>query len=148
METSIKYEDREQLYESLVKDLNLKKLEEVYNHHAFGNYFITFSAGEFLIRYVNDRLQLFIYVASNAEPSKWYDLSFIKNYITKASRINVNDENNFTLKSILLLNDFLKGNFDKIAELLNRNNYKNTFSRIDALLIKEHKINFPGAIEE
>jgi hypothetical protein len=74
MGTSIKYEDRGQLYESLVKDLNLTKVEEVYYSNCFGKYFVTFSAGEFLIRYSNDRSQLFICVASNFAPSKWHDL--------------------------------------------------------------------------
>ncbi len=141
MEKYIKFEDRFQLYESVVKDLELKMVKEFCYPDINGSYFITFSAGEFLIRYDNSRYgdgsELAIQVASNSAPSKWYDLSFIKNFINKAEKINPGY--NFYLKNIMELNDFLKSDFNKIAELLNQHNYRNTFKQIDALLIQELK---------
>ena len=148
MDNSIAFKDRELLYGALVKDLKLQKVDEVYYPESFGNYSITFSAREFLIRYTSDRGQLFIFISSNYAPSKWYYLSVIKNFINNADKINVADENNFSLKSIILLNDFLKNDFYKIAELLNEHHYKITLKQIDDLLLQEFKITFPGAIKE
>src|ERR1700741_4299778 len=75
MEDILKYENREELYESLLKDLNLKKVDEKYNAQAFGNFYIILAAKEFLIQYVNDRDFLTIEFASNYAPPNKYGLT-------------------------------------------------------------------------
>ena len=146
MQDLIKFEDRHRLYESVEKYLNLKKIDEVYYHDQFGDYIITFSAKKFLIRYISDRSQLIVSVASNSAPSRWYALSFIKNFINKADQIG--EVSGFDLKSVLQLNDFLKNNFSTIAELLNEYNYKNTLNQISVLLKQEFMSKHPGVVKD
>jgi hypothetical protein len=146
MEGTIQFEDKDRLYGTIVKDLNLKKIDEVFYPHNASGYLVTFSAGEFLIQYGMDRLELFIFIASNSLPTRWINLLFIKKFINKADELNP-DEEKFDLRYIMESNDFLKNNFNKIAELLNKDNYQHTFSQIDALLKKEFIHKHPGAIK-
>ena len=141
------FENREKLYASVLKDLKLKKVDEKYYPENFGDFFIQLSSKEFSIRYIMDRSFLTIQIASNSFPSKWYDLSFIKNFINNADKINPGDEFD-NLSRINDLNDFLKNHFGRINELLNPDNYKKTFTEIDKSLKEEFKCRFPGAIKE
>jgi hypothetical protein len=141
------YENREKLYASVLKDLKLKKVDEKYYPESFGNFFVELSSKKFLIRYTMDRLFLTIQIASNSVPSKWYDLSFIKNFINNADKINPGDEFD-NLTRINELNKFLKIHFDRINELLNPDNYKRTFTELDKLLREEFKCRFPGAVKD
>jgi hypothetical protein len=146
MENTIQFEDRDQLYGTMAKELNLKKIDEVFYPHNAGSYIVTFSAGEFLIQYGMDRLQLFIAIASNSLPTRWIDLLFIKNFINNADELNP-DVEQADLKYIMELNDFLKNNFNKIAELLNKDNYQHTISQVEALLKQEFIRKHPGAVK-
>ena len=145
MEDILNYNKREQLYKWLIDDFGLTKVEERYNDKAFGNFFITLSASDFLAKYVNDRSYLTIIIASHTEPSKWYDLSFIKDYIYNPDNINSEDQpdNNIRIEE---LNSFLKKDFYLISDLFNKENYADTRRKIDKLLkdkfIKDH----PGMI--
>ncbi|MDB5157905.1 MAG: hypothetical protein JWR50_2612 [Mucilaginibacter sp.] len=138
MNDIIEFEDRELLYGALAKELNLQKIKEDYYPHMFRDYIITFSAGEFLISYIRDRNQLFVDVASNYDPQKRYFVLTIKNYINRLEKINIPDPNNFTYKSVVEYNEFLRNNFTKIAELLNKENYLNTISQIDSRVKAEN----------
>jgi hypothetical protein len=146
MENIPKFEDRHLLYESLIEGLNLQKIKAAYYPHHFGNYEIIFSAGDFLIWYLNDRFQLFIFLSSNSAPDRWLDLVFIKNFINNADEINPDDQE-FDIKAIREQNDFLKSNFGKIAELLNKDNYQSTLDQIEALARAEFIRKHPGAVK-
>ncbi len=146
MENWLKFEDREQMYGSLLRELNLQKIEEIYHANRSEDYFIKFSAKKFLIRYINDRHHLFLEVASNSAPSKWMDLKFIKNFMQKAKELNPDMAND--LKEITELNEFLKVNFDEIAQLLSENNYQNTFGQISTLLKAEFIRKHPGKVQD
>ncbi len=141
MENSVKFKDRNVLYRSVLKELNLQKIEDVYSRRDMGNYFITFSAEKFLIQYVNDRNQLSIFVASNSAPARWVYLSSIEKLINKTAEIIPGDS--MDLNSILRQNDFLRGNFDKIAELLNNDNFQNTIDQIEASAKANYKRKHP-----
>jgi hypothetical protein len=136
----IKYENRELLYTSIAKELNLKEIEERYFPQAFGNFFIVFLVDELLIRYCSDRSDLTIEVANSTTPPQWCDLSFVKNYIYEKKPINSQEEyqdNDYT--RIMKLNAFLKSDFDKITALFNQNNYQNTLNQIHAMLKQVYK---------
>ncbi len=141
------YENREKLYAPVLKDLSLKKVDEKYYPENFGDFFVELSSKEFSIRYSMDRLFLTIQIASNSFPSKWYDLSFIKNLINNADKINQRDDFNNSTR-INELNKFLRNHFDRISELLNPNNYKQTFTELDKLLKEEFKCRFPGTLKD
>src|ERR1700754_2370332 len=112
MEDLLKYENREKLYGSLLKDLNLKKVDEKYDTKAFGNFYVTLAAREFSIRYVNDRHFLSIeFLSKHAPPGaygfpNWLDLNFLLNLINDAPEINPNDKLDNRTR-IAKLNEFL-----------------------------------------
>jgi len=153
MEDLLKYENRENLYGSLLKELDLKKVDEKYDAEAFGNFYIILAAKEFQIRYVNDRDFLTIEFASNYVPpnkygfTEWLDLSFLMNLVNNAPEINPdNTRDNFT--RIRELNDFLKNEYDLINDLLDKDNYKFTLDKLDALLEEEFRRRYPNAIKD
>jgi len=137
----IQFEDRHLLYDTLVKELLLSKVGETYSQKAMGNYTITFFTKEFLIMYSCDRSQLTVNIASNNAPDDWYNSVVLKNFIMGSDKLNIADPNNFSLRSVWLANDFIKENFNKLSELLNQKNYKNTRSQIIAKLKEESKTN-------
>jgi hypothetical protein len=108
MEDLLKYENRDQLYKFLIDDFGVVKVDEKYDAQKFGNFFITLSTKDFFLRYTNDRSYLSIEIASHSEPSKWYDLSFIRDYIYHPENINSDDrsiDNNIRIEE---LNGFLR----------------------------------------
>ena len=83
-----------------------------------------------------------INIASCSEPSKWYDLSFVRDFIYDPKNINSNDHlDNIT--RIEELNNFLKNNFDLISDLFDKDNYSNTRQKIDELLKLQFDRRFP-----
>jgi len=146
MEEIFPYEDREQLYKFLIEDFGFTKLEESYSPEAFGNYYIILYSNVFLLRYIKDRSFLTIEIASHLDPSNWYDLSFIKNFIYNPDNINPDNQSIFTKNRIEDLNNFLKKDFELISDLFDRENFKDTKKKIDELLRKQFNQRFPGAI--
>jgi hypothetical protein len=144
MDSYLKFEDRAMLYESLLKDLGLKKIDEQYQPVMNGSYYIIFSAGRFLIKYHNSKYgnqsELGIFVASNFEVNQWYPVTIIKNLINNESTLNTG--NDFKLTNIVGLNDYIKKNYDKIAELFNAQNYRTTIKTINDLVYIESKKRF------
>ena len=129
-----------------IKDLQLEIIDEKYDAEAFGNFYITLAADEFLIQYSNDRGDLYLEIASKYAPSKWHSLSFYKNLITHRRPIN-SDEDICDLQNIKQLNSFLVQEYDLINDLLNRDNYKHTLEKLGALLKEEFKRKYPGAVK-
>ena len=148
MDDILNYEKRGQLYKFLIDDFSLVAVEEKYDSNAFGNFFITLSAKEFLLRYINDRSHLTIEIASHTEPSKWYDLSFIQDFIYNPDKINSEDRSKNNNTRIEELNSFLKKDFDLISDLFNNDNYIDTRQKIDKLLKEQFYKKFPGKINE
>ena len=130
----LEFENRDQLYASLIDDLGLVKVEEKYDSKYFGNFFITLSSKEFLLRYINDRSILDIEISGNSEPPYWYPLSFIKNFIYSRDNIKGDDTGLDNATRIKELNDFLRKDFDLISDLFNVDNYKDTRQKLDELL--------------
>jgi hypothetical protein len=134
MEDILKYENRDQLYRFLIDNFGLVKVEEKYDPKTFGNFFITLSAKEFFLRYINDRSILTIEIASQNEPGQWYDLSFIKDFVYKTGNINEDYKEFDNTNRIKELNIFLSKEFDLISDLFNRDNYRDTKQKLDELL--------------
>jgi hypothetical protein len=147
MEDILKYENRDQLYKFLIDGFGLVKVGEKHDPKAFGNFFITLSAKEFLLRYVNDRSYLTIEIASHSEPSKWHDLSFVKNFIYHPDNINSDDRSIDNNTRIEELNSFLRKDFDLISDLFNNDNYTDTRQKLDELLRQQFNQRFPGMIQ-
>jgi hypothetical protein len=143
-EDILKYENRDKLYKFLIEDFGFVKLEERYDPKAFGNYYIILSSNDFLLRYIKDRSFLTVEIASHSEPSNWYDLSFIKNFIYNPDNINPDKQSIYSSKRLEDLNNFLKNDFELISDLFNIANYKNTQERIDELLKRQFNQRFPG----
>jgi hypothetical protein len=135
-----------ELYQFLINDFGFVKFEEQYDPNAFGNFFITLSSKEFLVRYVNDRSFMTIKIASYSELSRWYDLSFVRDFIYNPGNINSNEHLDNTTR-IEELNNFLKTNFDLISDLFGKDNYSNTCQKIDELLRRQFNQRFPGMIQ-
>jgi len=144
MKDILNYESRDQLYKFLIRDFGLVKVDENYDAEAFGNFFVMLSAREFMLKYINDRSYLTIEIASHSEPSKWYDLSFIKKFIYHPDDINSNDRLIDNTTRIEELNSFLRTDFDLISDLFNADNYMNTRQEIDKLLKEQFNKDFPG----
>ena len=119
---------------NLIENFGFIKLDEFYDKQAFGNFYIILSSEYCLVRYIKDRSFLTIEIASHAEPSNWYDLSFIRNLIYAPNNINPNNRDVFSIERIEKLNQFLKYEFVGISNLFKKENYKNTKNRIDELL--------------
>ena len=147
MKDLLKYENRDQLYKFLIDDFGVIKVDEKYDPKAFGNFFVTLSAKEFLLRYLIDRSYLTIEIASHSEPAKWLDLSFIKNIIYDPENINSNDRSVNNNTRIEELNSFLRKDFDLISGLFNSENYTNTRKNIDELLRRQFNQKFPGMLQ-
>ena len=144
MEDFLKYENRDHLYQALINDFDFIKVEEKYYPQSFGNFLVTLSSKEFLLRYVNDRSQLSIEIASYSEPSRWYDLSCVRNFIYHPDSINPDDSSKDNATRIEELNRFLIKDFDLISDLFNSANYTNTRQKIDKLLREQFNQRFPG----
>jgi hypothetical protein len=134
MEEVLKFENREQLYSFLIDDFGLIKVKEKYDPEAFGNFFIILSANDFLLKYINDRSFLTIEIASQVEPSQWYSLSFIRDYIYNPENMNADDGESDNATRVKDLNDFLRKDFGLISDLFNKDNYKDTQQKLNKLL--------------
>lgn len=146
MENILKYENRDLLYDFLIEDFGLSKVDEHYNPELFGNFYITLSAGDFLVSYVNDRAHLIINITSILEPQNWLPLSFVKNLLYDPRHINSSDLDD-NLTRIKKLNDFLKKDFQTIANLFSPKNYFDTKRKIEMLLQQQFKKDNPGLLE-
>lgn len=148
MEDILNYGNRGQLYKFLMDDFGLVKVDEKYDAQAFGNFFITLSAKEFLLRYINDRSYLTIEIASHSDPTKWYNLSVLKNFIYHPENLNSDDRSVDNNTRIEELNSFLRNDFGLISDLFNDDNYTHTRQKINKLLKEQFYKNFPGMINE
>ena len=133
MEDILKYRKREKLYQFLIEDFGMIKVNEGLDSKNFGNFYITLSSKDFLLDYINDRSFLDIHIRSKMDPSNLIRLSVLKNYLYNPSNLNNND--GIDNKSrIDRLNNFLRTDFDKISKLVNEDNYFETKAEIDRLL--------------
>ena len=137
MEDVLKFENRDSLYKFLIDEFGLTKTEERYDSKNFGNFFITLSSRDFLLRYINDRSILNIEISSHSDPTKWYGLSFIRDYIYNPENINADVGHLDNTSRVKELNDFLRKDFGLISDLFNRENYEDTIAKINLLLKKQ-----------
>jgi len=133
MEDIFKYENSSKLYQFLIDDFGLLKIDDNYEPETFGNFYITLAANDFLLSYVNDRFFLNIDIASILEPNRGFSLSFVKNFLYNPANINLDDGLD-NLTRITELNLFLKKDFVKIGQLFSSQNYFSTKKQIDDLL--------------
>jgi hypothetical protein len=135
MEKILKYENRDRLYQFLINDFGLIKIEECYDPNVFGNFYIILSANDFLLSYVNDRSFLDIAIASKLEPNEGFALSFVRDFLYNCEHININNEENLDNSTrIKDLNNFLKKDFSKISWLFSFENYCSTKKQINDFL--------------
>ena len=147
MEEILKYEYRDNLYRFLIDDFGLKKVEDRYYPEDFGNFHIILAATNFLLRYFNDRSILSIEIASKYESmdDKWYALSFIEDLIYNPENINARENESDNAKRIEKSNNFLRKDFERINELLSKQNYPNTKKALEEGLRKQFYLKFPSA---
>jgi hypothetical protein len=143
-EEILKYENRDNLFRFLINDFGFVKQEEKYSPESFGNFYIELSSDKFLLRYINDRSFLTIEIASLLEPSNWYGLSFVENFIYHPEDINPDKQEIGNVKRIEGLNMFLKKDFGLISNLFSSEKYKNTREKIDELLKIRFDQRYPG----
>ena len=144
MEEILKYENRDQLYQFLIDDFGLVKIDERYDSESFGNFLIVLEANDFFLTYVNDRSFLTINIASKSDPEETFALSFVRDFLYDPDNINADEREMDNAKRIEELNSFLKRDFSKISELFNAHNYPNTKRHITELLKEQFKKRFPG----
>jgi hypothetical protein len=136
MEAILKFENRENLFKFLIDEFNVEKIEEQYNYENFGNFFITLSAEDFMLRYINDRGFLTIEIASAIDPEKWYDLSFVRDFVYNKEKINADERKLSNNERVGELNSFLKKDFNLIRSLFSQQNYPETKYQLATLLKK------------
>ena len=141
MKDFLNYELRDQLYGYLKGELGLTEIDERYDSDAFGNFYIILASRKVLLRYINDRSYLTIEIAGQIEPAKWYNLSFVRDFIYDPANINSEDHLDNETR-IMKLNSFLEENWDRINDLYSDDNYLTTMSKIDTLLEKKFKERF------
>lgn len=119
-------ENREKLYNFLIQDFGLHKVQEEFQPENFGNFFVVLFSKEFLLRYVNDRSFLSIDIASQMKPSKWYDLSIVKALLYNEQILN-------ETTGIEELNEFLRKELNHISELFGQQHYSTTKMKLEEL---------------
>ncbi len=147
MNESITYENISQYYQFLIDEFEFEKIDEKYYPKAFGNFYVALSSPGFLLQYTCDRSYVTIQISADIYPLKWYNLSFVKNYIYQPEKINSADDGD-NVKRIELLNNFIIQDFDLITDLFSKENYPDTKKKIDDALKMEFLRCFPGSIQE
>lgn len=142
MEDILKFENRDKLYNFLIKDFGFKKIDEEYYANS-GNFYITLLSDMFLLRYNNDRLFLTIEIASITDPDYWLALSFVKDFLHDKENINSHGYVLSNTDRIEELNNFLITDFVNIRELYSYEKYPQTKKEITELLKQQSKRNFP-----
>ena len=164
MSDTIKYENRERLYKSLLEEFSFEVKEEKYLPDYFGNFStvlgykegnrnvlsllktIFSTSVDFLIRYSYDRSQLAVEIASKYDVGdKWYSLYFVQDLIYNPDSINVFERERNNELRLEELNHFLRKDFDKISNLFSKRNYPNTRRLLDEGLKKTFYLKFPSA---
>jgi hypothetical protein len=145
MEEILKYENRQKLYQFLLDEYGFKVIREEYYEHIFGNFIIDLESIYFYLRYYNDREILSIDIASLSNKKDWFALSFIKDLIYNPDAIDADETKRDNATRINLLNNFLRKDFDKIADLMSETNYPDTQKRLDKGLRKQFFIKYPNA---
>ena len=134
MEEILKFENREKLFKFLVEEFNLKKIEEHYDPEVFGNFFIILSAKDFILRYINDKGFLTVEIASIMDKEKWYDLSYIKDFIYNKGKVNADDRILSNNDRIEELNNFLRREYNIISLLFSQQNYPDIKDQLTKIL--------------
>jgi hypothetical protein len=127
----------EKLYQFLIEDFGFIKAKEKYYPELFGDFIITLSSPEFLLKYRCDRSFLSVEISYTSINPTWFDLALVKALIYET-----NDLNKITL--IDELNFFLRNDYNKIASLFNNKNYASTHMHLRALQDKRFKDAFPN----
>src|SRR5450432_2181911 len=142
-EEILRYENRDKLFHFLIEDFDFVKLEEKYYPDTFGNFYVIISVREFLLRYSKSKSLLSIEIASHSNPSRWTDLTFVKNFIYNPNDINPDEQSISADKRIEELNNFLRNDFNLIADLFSNQKCKNTQDKINQLLQLLFEQRFP-----
>jgi len=146
MDKLLNYRKRDKLYQFLIDDFGFVKIAEGYDSKNFGNFYISLSSKDFLLDYINDRSFLDINIKSKLHPEESISLTLLKNYLYNPMKLNNNDEGPDNKTRIERLNNFLKTDYDKICELVNKNNYLETKAKIDKFLKEQFLKKFPNSI--
>ena len=130
----MEYSQTSELYQFLINRFKAKKIHDKYDPEHFGNYSIILSVDSFLINYVQDRSFLTIEIASKSDPSNWYPLSSIVQFMVAKQMTNKklvlsNDD-----QRIQSLNEFLSQNFELVANLFADHNYRKTKGELNTFL--------------
>jgi len=145
MEDLLQYENRDNLYQFLIDDFEMIKIDERYYPEAFGNFSVVLSGQNFRLSYFSDRSFLDVDIASELEPEQRFPLSSVKDFLFNSETTN-QEENVSNDKRIRELNDFLKNNFVEISVLFSTPNYYETKKKINELLRKQFISRNPGIL--
>ena len=80
------------------------------DERSFGDRYVIAVSEDFLIRFVRDRSELSVDIASHVDPSEWYDLNLLKTHFMGKS-----ETKSSTLEELAL---FLREEYDNICKLL------------------------------
>ena len=123
---------RKKMYQFLIDDYGMSLAFDKKSKY-FNNYQVQLHSDHFILNYVMDRSYLNIYIDSRYEDGYSLPLSIIRDYIYEPDHIgSFNALYNYEI--IRLLNNFIKKDFQKIAELFCKDNYKTTYNTIENLL--------------
>ncbi|MGO8741845.1 MAG: hypothetical protein ACLQUR_05535 [Limisphaerales bacterium] len=65
----------------LFQELNFKIVEDTYASKDFGNSFVTLESSSLRVKFIRDRGQIFIEVASPFDPDNWWNINDICEFI-------------------------------------------------------------------
>jgi hypothetical protein len=118
---------KEEWYKRLVLDYSYVVTDTIEDPINFGNAAIILSSSTLLIRYVVDRSDVRIEVASHSNSKNWFDLDIIYAYL--------NDTQNLTEKySFDEMNTYLMNNHEAIRNLFTIGNCIQTKGRLTELM--------------
>lgn len=118
---------KEEWYKKLVLDYDYIVTENVEDAQNFGNAVVVLSSTALIIRYVRDRSELRIELASHSEPNYWFDLDIVYVFLNDGKNV-------FEKHSFEELNEYLLNNHGVIASLFAKDVYLKTKAKLLKLL--------------
>ncbi len=145
MNDILKFENRDQLYSNLIEKYGAQKIEEKNDEVNFGNFYVTLSLSNFLLRYVNDRSVLRIDISGKIDPNNWYDLDLIYGVIYYKNKLQQSAFEDDNRTKIEVLNRFIETYLLQIQEWFEQKNYFNNRYMLNKHLREVFDKKFPGA---
>lgn len=118
---------KEEWYKKLISNYECRLIEKVEDPKNFGNELVTLSSSDLIIRYVSDRSDLRIEIASRSDSRQWFDLDIIYAHIERKKNL-------MGKYSFEELNAYLLNNYHVVRALFADDNYLKTKERLLKLM--------------